>query len=1001
MKNKLAFFILFCVCPILAFAQNRTITGTVTDAATNTPIAGVTIRAVGSNSAAQTDGNGRYEIGVNSNIKALFFTFVGYTSQQITISNSINIDVALNPSAADLEEVLVVGYGTQSKKDLTGSVASVKMADLQDVPLQTAESALQGRASGVFINSSSGKLGQALQIRVRGTSSISAGSQPLFVIDGVPVPTSAMGTYDEPDNPLAAINPNDIESMEVLKDAASAAIYGARASNGVVLITTKKGKAGKTNIDVSYQAGFHDATKKGDFLNAEQYRQLLTVAAENVGLVGENGDYGSMAEFWEDWTGTTDWDANHDSDWVNAGLRRGNIQQVNATVSGGDAKTRFIASGAYSDNNGIIVGNRFVRTSGRLGVDNSATSWLDVGGSVNINKIDNYRVSSDNAFSNPLQLNALPPIQPIRGEDGLLNRNTVYYNNLIDLEDGNNLSNTYRTFGTAYASARITPDLIFRSEYGLDFQNLEEELYLGTRTLDGGDVGGYGFNYQARSINFNTNNTLTYTKSFNELHNLSLMGGMSYQQGQFRYTSAEGNGFPSDKFQKITSAAIKSNASSSASEFSFLSYLARANYKFKEKYILDGSIRVDGSSRFGVKNQYGVFPAAGFGWVISEENFLKDNSTLNFLKFRASYGRTGNAEIGNYRWRSLYSGANYAGIPGTVPFQIGDEELTWENTSASNFGFDFGLFSDRLSGTIEAYFKNTRDLLLNVPIESTNGYSTIFRNIGAMNNKGVEFSLNSKNFVGDFKWSTSFNISFNKNKVTKLNDGQPIYPGGRYLGRVEEGQPFGVFYGVAYAGVDPDNGDALYYVDESKTETTNDYSAAATQILGSPHAKFFGGLGNTLSYKSFSLDIQTQFVYGNKLYNAAGGFQAANGDYFDNQTVDQMNYWTEDNRNTDIPQPRFLDSNGTNPSSRYLQDGSYFRVKNVVLSYSLPRSLTTRYGMERTRVYVSAMNLLTFTKYDGYDPEINTTFAGGYQLGNDFYTSPQPRTISFGISVGF
>ncbi len=1001
MKRKLLFFTMALLASIQVFAQNRSISGKVTDAVSNKPIAGVTIKGVGTNYAAQTDGNGDYKIEINQAATALHFSYLGYASQLVKLTGQSNINISLTPSAADLEEVVVVGYGTQVKKDMTGSVASVKMSDLESVPLQTVESALQGRASGVFINSSSGKLGQALQIRVRGTSSISAGNQPLFVIDGVPIITTDMGTYDEPDNPLAAISPDDIESMEVLKDAASSAIYGARASNGVVLITTKKGKAGRTNIDLGYFAGYSDPTKKGDFLNADQYRQLLTEAVTNAGYIDPVDGYANMSEFWEDWTGTTDWDENFNSNWVNEGLQRGNIQQISATVSGGDSKTRFIASGSYNDNKGIVVGNRFVRTSGRIGLDHSANNWLEIGGSININKIDNYRVNSDNAFANPLQLNALPPIQPIRDADGQLNRYTVYYNNLINLENGNNLSNTYRTFGTAYASARITPDLVFRSEYGMDFQNLEEELFLGTRTQDGGDVGGYAYSYQARSINFNTNNTLTYSKTFNDIHNFSLMGGMSYQQGQFRYTSAEGNGMPSDKFKKVVSAAIKSNASASASDFSFLSYLARANYKLMDRYMIDASVRMDGSSRFGANEQYGVFPAVGLGWTISEEDFLKGNGTLNFLKLRASYGKTGNAEIGNYRWRSLYGGANYAGIPGTIPFQIGDEDLTWETTAASNFGFDFGLFQDRISGTLEYYHKKTTDLLLNVPIESVNGYSSVFRNIGDMENKGYEITLNSKNLVGDFQWSTSFNISFNKNKVLKLNDGQPIYPGGRYLGRVEEGQPFGVFYGVAYAGVDPANGDALYYKDASRTETTNDFSEAENQHLGNPHAKFYGGFGNKFAYKGLELDIQTQFVSGNKVYNAAGGFQATNGDFFDNQYSSQMNYWTPTNTDTDIPQPRFYEENGTNPSSRYIQDGSYFRMKNVVLSYNLPKDFSTRYGMQRTRLYVSATNLLTITKYDGYDPEINTTFAGNYQLGTDFYTPPQPKTITFGINVGF
>jgi len=986
----------------MVFGQSRQVTGTVTDAVTNQPIAGATIKAVGTSFVAQTDVNGHYEIGLNESTKFLFFTYIGYSSQQVAAAAG-TVDVQLMPSAADLEEVVVVGYGTQIKKDITGSVASVKMADLENVPLQTVEAGLQGRAPGVFVNTSSGKLGQALQIRVRGISSISAGTQPLFVIDGVPMVTEALGTYDEPDNPLAAISPDDIESMEVLKDGAASAIYGSRASNGVVLISTKKGKAGRTKIDLNYFAGFSDPTNKGDFLNADQYRELLSAALVNGGYIGPDPDeqYPDVSAFWTDWTGTDDWDKNYNTNWVNEGMRRGSLQQGSLSISGGDAKTRFNASGSYSDTKGIIIGNRFKRTSGRIGVDHSAFDFLDIGGTLNINKIDNYRVNSDNAFSNPLQLNALPPIQPIRDENGELYNYTVYYNNLIDLENGNNLSSTYRTFGTAYANARITPDLLFRSEYGMDFQNLEEDLYLGMKTQDGGDSGGYGFSYQARSVNFNTNNTLSYSKVFNDIHNLNLLAGMSYQEQQFRFTMAEGKNFPSDQFRKITAAAVKSDASSSATSRAIVSYFARANYKLMDRYLFEASVRTDGSSRFGKEYKYATFPGASLGWVISEENFLKESQALNFLKLRASYGLTGNENIANFASRTLYRGANYAGTPGTVAYQLGDPRLTWEQTAQTNLGLDFGLLSDRISGTVEAYHKKTTDMLLDMPIVSTSGFTTVFRNIGSLENKGLELTLNSKNFVGEFKWSTSFNISWNRNKILKLVNGQPIYPGGRYLGRLEEGMPYGFFYGKAYAGVDPENGDALYYLDETRKTTTNEYSEAADQEIGDPNPSFFGGFGNKFSYKNFDLDIQTQFVSGNDIYNAAGGFQSANGDYFDNQTTDQMNYWKNPGDITMIPQPRFDSANGTRPSSRYIQDGSYFRIKNLVLGYNLPNETVTKLKMQRARVYVSATNLLTLTDYNGYDPEINTTFAGAIQLGTDFYTAPQPRTITFGINVGF
>lgn len=1001
MRSKLFLFVLLCTVVFQAYAQNKTVSGNVTDAVTGSPISGASIKVLGTSLLSQTDSKGNFKIDINQKSNGLLFSYVGYSSQQVALTASNVYNIALKPSASDLAEVVVVGYGTQSKKDLTGSTTTVKMSELDDVPLPTIESALQGRASGVFVNSSSGKLGQALQIRVRGISSISASNQPLFVIDGVPIITQSMGTYTEPDNPLAAISPEDIESMDVLKDAAATAIYGARASNGVVLITTKKGKSGRTNIDLSYYNGFSDATKKGEFLNASQYRELLTASATNAGYIGAGKDYANMSEFWEDWAGTPDWDENFNSNWVNAGLRKGAVEQIAVNINGGDAKTRFIASGSYNDNKGIIVGNKYTRTSGRLGLDHNLRPWLDFGGAININKTDNYRVSSDNAFSNPLQLNALPPIQAIYDSNGELNRYTVYYNNLINIANGKNKSNTYRTFANAYVSAKITSDLIFRSEYGFDFLNLEEEEYLGSLTQDGGDVGGYGFSHMAKSINYNFNNTLNYTKTFNEVHSLSALLGMSYQDAQFRYTQAEGKNFPSDRFQKIASAAIKSNASSYEDQYTFLSYFARLGYKYKDKYLVEASVRTDGSSRFGPDKQYGTFPAISAGWILSEEDFLKDNRTLNFLKLRASYGLTGNAEIGEFRWRTLYSGVNYAGVAGTLPSQLGDRALTWENTASSNLGIDFGLFTDRLSGKVDVYYKKTTDLLLNAPIVSTSGFESVYLNVGSLENKGLELSLNSKNLVGAFKWSTSFNIAFNKNKILKLVNGQPIYPGGRYLGRIEEGKPYGFFYGKAYAGVDPNNGDALYYVDETRTTTTNVYNNAQNQEIGDPNPEYYGGFGNKFSYKNFDLDIQTQFVYGNDIYNAAGAFQSANGDYLDNQTVDQMNYWKKPGDITDIPQPRFDEGNGTRPSSRYIQDGSYFRVKNVVLAYNIPTSLLNKYYIQKLRVYASATNLFTATKYKGYDPEINTTFAGAVQLGTDFYTPPQPRTITFGVNVGF
>ncbi|RYG10388.1 MAG: SusC/RagA family TonB-linked outer membrane protein, partial [Chitinophagaceae bacterium] len=563
----------------IAIAQNRTISGKVTSSETGTGVPGVSVNVKGTNNTVQTTENGNYSITINESAKILTFKYLGFADQELSIGTSNTLNVSMKETMSNLNEIVVVGYGTQSRRDVIGSISKLNIGDLKDKPLPTIESALQGNAPGVFINSSSGKLGQALQIRVRGISSISASNQPLFVIDGIPVVTDALGTYSEPDNPLAAINPEDIESMEVLKDAYAAAIYGSRGSNGVILITTRKGKAGKTKIDFGYYAGFSDPTKRGKFLNAAQYKELLEESFKNINYDG----YANSSELWEDYTGTTDWDNTTEADWANAAFRRGHVQQYNLNVSGGDAKTRFMLSGNYNNNDGIIIGNRYIRTGGRLSLDHSATSFLEFGGNINISKADNYRVSNDNAFSNPLQLNALPPIQPIYDPaTGELNTNTVYYNGLIDLANGSNLSTTYRTLANAYASLKITPDLVFRSEYGFDFNNLEEELYLGAKTQDGGGTGGYGSDYLAKSINFNTNNTLNYTKTFNENHNLNVLAGFTFQDTKFRFGTVTGTGFPSDRFVKVASAATISAGSSSETAYTFVSYLARVNYKYAD-----------------------------------------------------------------------------------------------------------------------------------------------------------------------------------------------------------------------------------------------------------------------------------------------------------------------------------------------------------------------------------------------------------------------------------
>ncbi|HET9057339.1 MAG TPA: TonB-dependent receptor [Chitinophagaceae bacterium] len=989
MSRFLSSMLAFLVFVTGAFGQTTEVTGKVTDQS-GLPLAGVTVSVKGSTLSTFTNADGSFRLTVQDKFKFLVFSFVGF--QELEQPISATMSVSLTRSDNILSEVVVVGYGTKLKKDVTTSVSKIGSKEFQNLPLPSFETALQGRASGVFINQGSGKLGQALNIRVRGLSSISANQQPFIVIDGVPVTSKALGSATEPDNPLATINPDDIESIEILKDAASAAIYGSRASNGVILITTKSGKVGKTKVSLGYFTGFSRPTKKQKFLNAAQYRELFTVAAEksDFGVLDPADEF--MAE-----TGTDDWNGNNDVNWAEEAFQHGSVSQYSVSVTGGDPKTRFLVSGSFNDQKGILLGNRLDRANGRVNLDHSVNSRIKVGLNLSLVKSRNYRVPGDNAFSNPLQLNALPPLHPkYDPTTGKLNTATLYYNNLIDQVASTNLSTTFRSINSAFAEISILPELLFRSQIGVDFNNLQEETYNGRETLDGAPTG-VGFNNQVTSSVVTATNTLNYKKKFKEDHDFDALAGIEYQVGKITGASVTGQAFPNDRFTKIASAAIISAGSSSETEYTFASYFLKANYKFKDKYLFGGSFRVDGSSRFAKDNRYGVFPAVSAGWILSEENFLKSSRVISFLKLRSSYGRTGNAEIGDFSSLSLYSASAYADIAGIVATQLGVPNLSWERTDQYDIGIDFGLFSNRLTGEVDYFNKTTKDLLLNVPLPNVNGFTSITKNIGSLENKGWEFVVNGNILTGKFTWRASVNISTYRNKVTKLV--VPVPPGTRTLGRLKEGEPFGQFFGKWYAGVDPANGDALYYLADGKT--TNSYSAGVDTIIGDPNPDYYGGINNKISYKGFDLDIQCQFVKGGDAYNMAGFFQSVNGDYFDNQTVDQLNYWKNPGDVTNIPQPRLYSGNGAGKSSRWVQDASYFRIKSINLGYNFPRKIATKLKLDNIRIYAAASNVATITKYKGYDPEVNSGFTGALNLGHDFYTPPQARTITFGINVGF
>ncbi len=996
------------------YGQEIRVTGTVTDQESGNTLPGVTVLVRGTTIGTVTNVDGQYEIQVHPD-STLVYSFIGMASREEPVQGRSVINVALEPDIATLQEIVVVGYGSRLKYELTGSISSVRSEDIADNTQPSFESALQGRTAGVHISGGSGKLGQAIRTRIRGASSISASNQPLYVIDGVPVVSQNLGTAgNEPTNPLADLNPHDIESIQVLKDASAAAIYGSRASNGVILITTKRGEAGDTRINFSTQIGFSEAANKVEFLNRAQYLELFQEAYSNS-AGGPNEPF----VIWESWTDALDWrlaywrdpnnpdnlQAGPDVDWEEQAFRQGASQQYDLSASGGTENTQYYAALSFSDQEGIIIGNTFDRISGRLNLDQKATDFLSFGLNMNLSRTRNFRVANDNAFATPLQMVALPPLNPIYipGTDSL-NQNTLYENGLVVREYNNFDTEIFRNFGNVFAQLDILPQLSFRSEAGVDVLNQREMEYRGRLTNDGGPDG-FGFDRSVTSKVYNLENYFTYQQIFADDYDVNVVLGTSLQQADFDFASMTARGFPSDEFRRIASASEITFASSSGTGYRYTSYFSRASFVGFERYLVDISGRVDGSSRFGADNRYGFFPAFSLGWIISNEDFLIDNRNISFLKPRFSWGLTGNSEIDNFAARGLYLGSNYAGLSGLISNSIPSPDLKWETTAQTNVGLDFGLLNNRISGEIDYYVKKTTDLLLNVQIPGTTGFNTVYRNVGAMENIGWEFVLNTVNFDGDFEWTTNFNITFNENKVTDL-DGQIISSS---IWRVVEGQPIGVFYTKEYAGVDPQTGDALFYLNEEGDETTTNLAEAANRIVGDPNPEFWGGFGNTFRFAGFDLNVLLQFVYGHDIYNGGRQWQADGFSWYDNQTVDfYEDHWREPGDDTYYPEPRFYLGNGYGTSSMLIFDGSYLRLKEVSLGYNLPDNLVQGLNMDGVRIFVRAYNLLTWTDYPGWDPETSSpstadlsTQATNIRQGWDFYTAPQPRTITFGLNLNF
>ncbi|GGI21973.1 SusC/RagA family TonB-linked outer membrane protein [Pedobacter mendelii] len=1028
-KLLLSFFLSFCVISFV-FAQDKVISGKITTPIAE-PIPGASISVKGSPAiGTQTDASGVYKLSVPANTKILVISFIGYKSKEVAVSGS-TINASLEEENTTLTDVVVVGYGTQSKRDLKGSQSSVSAKDLENLPVTSFEQALQGKAAGVLISAQNGKLGQGITVRVRGAASVTAGSEPLYIVDGIPITSGDLSSTSAPTSALADINTNDIESIEVLKDASASAIYGARASNGVVLITTKQGKVGKTTINFSALGGISTPSNHREFLDAQQYVQILRRAGDGAANQDFlNGDYATLAAAKAAYSasvesrltrysaGNTDYQTYKiNSNWEAASFQNNPVtQQYDLNLTGGNEKTKFYIGGQALDQQGIIVGNSYKRYSGRLNLTNKVTDFIEVGVNLNFSNSINNRLSNDNAFSSPLQSVALSPITPfIDPRSGLISGTLpgaasnypVYYNPFIGIDNSSYKATVYRTIGKAFANVNLAKGLKFSTEFSIDNLNQNEEAYYGALTFrNTGTSNGDGLNISTFVINTNTNNFFSYNTNIGDKGKFDAILGTSYQKSTTKYSTIEGQDFPSDSYIKLGSAATKVTATSNESAFSFLSYFFRANYKYNDRYLVGFSVRADGSSRFGANNKYGYFPAGSLAWIASEEDFLKTSETISLLKVRASYGLTGNAQIGNYSARGLFSGTGaYGGSAGQIPSQIANPDLTWEKTTQLDLGLDFGILKNRITGTFDYYQKKTTELLLNVPIPQTTGFSIKTQNLGKLTNTGYELGINTENFVGAFKWSTALTASINNNKITDL--------GGQVLNTNEinaaiAGQPIGVFYLPEYAGVNPANGDAIYYLNTVDANgnvnrtTTNDINQAQRIFAGNPNPKYIFGINNSFTYKNFDLSVFLQGVSGNKIFNAGGQYMSASASNgYDNQTADQMAYWDKPGDITLVPEPRLFYANGVGNSTRYLSDGKYIRLKTLTLGYTFTPEVLSKIKLSKLRIFATAQNLATITGYKGWDPEVNADYQStNINQGVDFYSAPQPRVISFGINIG-
>jgi TonB-dependent starch-binding outer membrane protein SusC len=990
----------------IAFGQQQ-IKGTVKDDA-GLPVPGATVVVKGTSNYTITDAEGQFAlIPAKEYPFTIVFNFVGYRPEEVEIYEPLDerVDVTLKVDNV-LSEIVVVGYGTQKKSDLTGAVGSVPDYVLNQ-PVSSFDRALQGAVTGVQVTPTSGQPGGGVSIRIRGGSSVTGGNEPLYVIDGFPITasSSAAGTATGAEiNPLSTINPGDIESIDLLKDASATAIYGSRGANGVVIITTKKGKTDSNKITYDGSYGVQSLREKIDLLNAKQFADLRNDALYDTNPALGPNQYLTHEQI----------DVLKGTDWQDEEFEDAVLQNHQLSLSGGSQKTRYYISGNYFKQDGIIRNTDFQRLTGKVNLELDATERLKVGTNLTVSKSE-----ADVAPTGIVTaLLSMPPTATVYDADGKYTlRNpfeNIFSNPIASLNEQVNTTGTKRFLGTLYGEYTILDGLVARVSFGIDNSDTRENRYLPTNIYEGSLVGGeagVGFVNKSSWLN---ENTLTYTREFGK-HSFTALAGFTQQEDTHEVVRTGVRGFVSDHFEydNLESGATALKPFSLKTESALISYLGRVNYGYDDRYLLTVGLRADGSSRFGKNNKWGYFPSAAVSWKISNEEFFSNvTKTVSDLKLRFSYGATGNNNIDPYSSLATLTNVSYI-VGGTVvngfrPVRIGNPDLGWETSYQFDAGVDVGFFHNRIKLTVDAYRKKTEDLLLNVELPYTSGYSSSLQNYGSVLNRGLEIGLNTVNFEGDFEWTTGVNFSLNRNEVTSLGGGLTSFITGNYI--VKVGEPLGTFYATqtdgilqlgeesikgAYTGnATPKAGDRLYKDVSGDSKFT---TALDRAVVGNAQPDFIFAISNTLRWKSFDLLLLVQGSQGNEILN--GNRQALelfNGQQ--NAATSALDRYTQENPNAGIPRAK-LDPAPVF-SDRFIEDGSFVRLKTISFGYTIPAALTKKFSLSSVRVYVVGQNLLTWTDYTGFDPEItsgnNTT-----EQGTDTGVYPVAKSISAGLSLSF